>query len=135
MFPPLGRFGSSMPVGTTKEVVLTVVSSLITVLPQPAPVARPGDMRFVQRDGEMCKTAAGAAEGTRMHSAGQPVCDLPGQRLGGGVPSGEGGFVVQVAVAEVGDHGLELFGGPADVDDDAVGVERLPLERGVDHVG
>ena len=37
---------------------------------------------------------------------------------------GEGGVVVEVAVAELADDGGEGVGGPADVDDEAVGIER-----------
>src|SRR3712207_9000126 len=52
----------------------------------------------------------------------------------GRVHAGEGGVVVQVAVVEVGQHGAELPGGQADVDDDAVGIEVSTAERRVDHV-
>ena len=43
-----------------------------------------------------------------MDPFGQPVGDQPGQHLGGGVPPGERRLLVEVAVVEVGEHGVQL---------------------------
>ena len=58
-----------------------------------------------------------------------------GQPLGGRDGAGEGRLVVEVAVVDVGKDGVQLAGGGADVDDDAVGVELGPPELDVDDVG
>ena len=76
--------------------------------------------------------AGGLAERAGVHPLGQPVGDHPGQRLGRGVHAGERGLVVEVAVVELGQHGVQLLGRPADVDHDVVGVQRRPPERRVD---
>ena len=69
-----------------------------------------------------------------MHPLGEPIRDHPGERLGGGVHAREGGLVVEVAVGELGQHGVQLLGRATDVDHDVVGVERRAPERGVDDV-
>ena len=78
--------------------------------------------------------AGALAERAGVHPLGQPVGDHPGQHLGGGVDAGELRLVVQVAVVELAEDGVELLGGQADVHDDAVGVELGPPEGRVDDV-
>ena len=70
-----------------------------------------------------------------MHPLGESIGDHLGQRLGGGVHAGERGLVVEVAVAQLADDGVQLLGRPPDVDHDVVGVESRPPERRVDDVG
>jgi len=73
------------------------------------------------------------AEGTGVQPVGQPVRDDPGEHLGGGVHPGERRVVVEVAVGQRTDDGVQLVGRPPDVDDDPVVVEPRPAERRVDH--
>ena len=48
--------------------------------------------------------------------------------------TGELRFFVQIAVAQRADHRMQLLGGPADVHDDAVGVESFGSEGGIHDV-
>ena len=91
-------------------------------------------MRLVQRDDQPVELPGGVAEGAGVHPVGEPVGDHLSERLGGGVHSGEGGLVVEVAIAELREDGVQLLGRAADIDDDVVCVERRTPECGVDDV-
>ena len=78
--------------------------------------------------------ASAVAEGAGRDPVRQPVGDDLGERFGGGVHPGERALVVEVAVGELGEHGVQLLGRATDVDDDVVGVELRAPERGVDDV-
>ena len=97
-------------------------------------VAGPGDVRLVQGDDEPVELPRGVAQRAGVDPVGEPVGDHLGQRLGGGVHPGEVGLVVEVAVGQLAEHGVQLLGRPADVDDDVVGVEVGAPERRVDDV-
>jgi hypothetical protein len=70
-----------------------------------------------------------------VHALGQPVGDHAGQGLGRGVAAGQLRLVVEVAVGEPLDDGVQRRRRPPDVDHDPVGVEFCAPERGVDDVG
>ncbi len=70
-----------------------------------------------------------------MRTLRQPIRDQPGECLRRGVHAGERRLVVEISVAELREHRMQLLGRSADVDDDAVGVEVRAPERGVDDVG
>ena len=80
-------------------------------------------MRLVQGDNNPGQLASALAKAASVDPVGQPIRDRPGQQLRGRVDAGERGLVVEVAVVEVGEDRAQLVGGPADVDDDPVGVE------------
>ena len=64
----------------------------------------------------------------------ESVGDHLGERLGGGVHPREGGLVVQVAIGELAQHGVQRLGRLPDVHHDAVVVEGRAPERRVDDV-
>ena len=58
-----------------------------------------------------------------------------GEKFGGGVAALEFGHVVEIAIVQRRQHGLQRVMRAADVDDDAVAIERLGDEGRVDHEG
>ena len=80
-------------------------------------------MRLVQRDDQPVELPGGVAQGAPVHALRESIRDHPGERLRRGVHAREGRLVVEVAVVELGQDGVQLLGRSADVDDDAVGVE------------
>ena len=56
-----------------------------------------------------------------------------GQKFGRRVAALQFRYFIQVAIVERSQHGLQRLMGAADVDDDAIGVERLGTEGRVDH--
>src|SRR5690606_1550033 len=86
-------------------------------------VARPGDVRLVQGDGDLRDALGALAERALVDAFGEPVGDDLGQVLRGGVDSREVRFVVEVAVVQLADDGAEFLCGQADVDDDVVLVQ------------
>jgi len=87
---------------------------------------------LVQRDHQSVEAVA---EGAVPDAVGEPVRDEPGEHFGGGVHAREVHLVVEVAVAQLAHHGAQRLRCAADVDHDAVGVERRAAERRVDDVG
>ena len=84
-------------------------------------------MGLVQRD-DQSVDVVGGTQVARGDPLGQPVGDVACQHLGGGVGAGEGRLIVEVAVGQRPDDLGERGGRPADVDEDAVGVEALATE-------
>jgi hypothetical protein len=92
-------------------------------------------MRFVQGHGQALDRRRPSPEFARRDPGSDAVEDGTGQHLGRGVPSGEGRFLVQVAVVQLTHHRLQRGRGQADIDDDAVLVQLRPAEGQVDDIG
>ena len=87
------------------------------------------------RDADRLQLAAVAAELAGARRLGQAVEDVLGQEFGRGVGALELRHVVEIAVVQRLEHGLERLVRAADVDHDAVAVELIGDERGIDHEG
>ena len=73
-------------------------------------------------------------QGAGVHALCESICDNAGKRLGGGVHAGEGRIVVQIAVVELVQDGVQRLARSTDVDHEVVGVESCAPERRVDDV-
>jgi hypothetical protein len=86
----------------------------------------------VQRDGQRLRRPRPGAEPAVPDPLHQPVRDHPGERLRRGVRAGELRLLVQVAVAQLAEHGVQHLGGGTDVHDEPGLVELGAPEGGVD---
>src|SRR5262245_2764301 len=75
-------------------------------------IARPRDVRLVQRDHDSGQSTGALAERARVDAFGDEVGDHPGQRLGRRIHPGECRFVVEVSQIELAEYGVELPGCP-----------------------
>ncbi len=92
-------------------------------------------MRLVQRDPQTLdpsRTGPDIASCNRLHEA---VEHCPRQEFGGCVGPLEGRLVVQIAITQPCEHGVQGLGRAPDVDDDAVRVEIGPAKLDIHHVG
>ncbi len=87
------------------------------------------------RDADRLQLAAVAAELAVARGLREPIEDVLGQEFGRGVVALELRHVVEVAVVQRLQHRLQHLMRAADVDHDAVLVERLGDERRIDHEG
>ena len=87
----------------------------------------------MQGDRDPGESPRALAQRAGVYPFGEAVGDHLGESLGRRVHAGERGLVVEVAVVEPGQHGVQLLRGQPDVHHDVVGVEVGPPERGVHH--
>ena len=92
-------------------------------------------MRLVKRHLESLDASRLVSEATIMNCNHEPVEDRTRQELGCRVLPRERGLVVQVPEIKLSEDLFERRAGESDVNDQAVSVERVAPERGIDHVG
>ena len=92
-------------------------------------------MRLANTDADRAEFAAGAAEIALARMVRKAVEDVFGQKFGRGVLAFELRHVIEVLVVQRLEHFFQRFKCAADVDHDAVAVERIGDERGIDHEG
>src|SRR2546427_5790325 len=92
------------------------------------------DVRLVERDADALDVAAAGAEVTAGDRGGEPIEDRAREKLGRRVLTLERRHVVEVAVVQAAEHVAQRGHRTADVDDDAVGVERRAAELHVDEI-
>jgi hypothetical protein len=92
-------------------------------------------MRLGERDAYRLELAANTAERAGAGVFCQSLENMPGQKFGRGVVALEFRHVVEIAIIQRRHDGLERIVRAADVDDDAVGIERIGEEGRVDDEG
>ena len=92
-------------------------------------------MRFREGHADRLQCLAVAAEPAGPRGLGEAVVDVLGEELGRRVAAGEGGQGVEVLVVQRAQRCLQRVVRAADVDHDAVLVERLGHEGGIDDEG
>src|SRR5450755_4566739 len=105
------------------------------VSPQIRLVPGPRDMGLRDGDADRLKFAAVAAELAGAGAFGQTIENMLGEKFCGRIAAREVRHVVEIAIVEGPQYGLERVMGAANVDHDPVAVERFGDEGCVDDEG
>ncbi len=90
-------------------------------------------MRFRDRHADRFEVRPRSAESVGSRSVGQAIVYVFGQKFRRRIGALEFRIFVEITVVEWREHGLENVARLADIDDDAVRIERLRNETGIDH--
>jgi len=92
-------------------------------------------MRLAERNADRLQFAAGTAKLVRACCLRKLIADVFGQKFGCGVDPFELAQLIEIAIVQWGEGGLQRLVGAADIDDDTVRIKSVGKEGCIDNEG